>query len=109
MRYVVSGDFTKISETSGTIQNVGNVYPVEISDKDEADSGILLYPLNKISFTDKTLYIRCTEANGQAEIHVVPFTVDLGGGTSSGGTSAPTNVATDEQIGDILDDLFPLP
>lgn len=109
MRYLVTNQFTQITETSGTIQNVGNVYPVEISDKAEPDSGILLYPLNKISFTDKTLFMRCTEANGQAEIHVVPFTVDSGGGTSSGGTSAPTNVATDEQIDDLLDDLFPLP
>ena len=109
MRYVVTDQFTKLSETAGTIQNVGNVYPVEVSDKAEPDSGILLYPLNKISFSDKTLYIRCTEAGGQAEIHVVPFTVDSGGGTSSGGTSAPTNIATDEQIDDLLDDLFPLP
>ena len=109
MRYVVSGDFTKISETAGTIQNVGNVYPVEVSDKAEPDSGILLYPLNKISFSDKTLYMRCTEVGGQAEIHVVPFTVDSVGGTSSGGISTVGNVATDEQIDDLLDDLFPLP
>lgn len=109
MRYVVSNDFTKISETAGTIQNVGNVYSVEVSDKAEPDSGILLYPLNKISFSDKTLYIRCTEADGQAEIHVVPFTVDSGGGTSSGGISTAGNVATDEQIDNLLDDLFPTP
>ena len=109
MRYVVSNDFTKISETAGTIQNVGNVYPVEVSDKAEPDSGILLYPLNKISFSDKTLYIRCTEADGQAEIHVVPFTVDSGGSMSSGGFSAAGDIATDEQIDDLLDDLFPLP
>ena len=109
MIYNVTNEFTKISETSGTIQNVGYVYPVEISDKAEADSGILLYPLNKISFADKTLYMRCAEPNGQAEIHVVPFVVDSDGNTSSGGSSTPANVATDEQIDDILDDLFPSP
>ena len=106
MIYNVTNEFTKISETSGTIQNVGYVYPVEISDKAEADSGILLYPLNKISFADKTLYIRCVETTGHAEIHVVPFTVDSGG-TSTGGISAPANIATDEQINDLLDDIFP--
>ena len=106
MRYVVSNEFIKINETAGTIQNVGNIYSVEVSDKAEPDSGILLYPLNKISFTDKTLYIRCVETNGHAEIHVVPFTVDSGG-TSTGGISAPANIATDEQINDLLDDIFP--
>lgn len=109
MIYNVTNEFTKISENAGTIQNVGNVYPVEVSDKAEADSGILLYPLNKISFSDKTLYMRCVEAGGQAEIHVVPFTVDSDSGTSSGGISSSGNVATDEQIDDLLDDLFPTP
>lgn len=97
MRYVVTDQFTKISETAGTIQNVGNVYPVEISDKAEADSGILLYPLNKISFSDKTLYMRCVEAGGQAEIHVVPFTVD----SDSGFT-----VADDATINTMLNTVF---
>ena len=106
MRYNVTGEFTKISETAGTIQNVSNIYPVEVSDKAEADSGIFLYPLNKFSFSDKTLFVRCVDINGHAEIRVTEFPVDSGS-VSTGGSSA--NVATDEQVDDILDDLFPLP
>ena len=106
MRYNVTGEFTKITETAGTIQNVSNIYPVEVSDKAEADSGIFLYPLNKFSFSDKTLFVRCVDINGHAEIRVTEFPVDSGS-VSTGGSSA--NVATDEQVDDILDDLFPLP
>ncbi|MBR0062215.1 MAG: hypothetical protein IJP68_12140 [Selenomonadaceae bacterium] len=107
MRYNITGDFTKITETAGTIQNVSNVYTVEVSDKAEADSGIFLYPLNKFSFTDKTLFVRCVDINGHAEIRVTDFPVDSGGIVSGGSSSA--NVATDEQIDNLLDDLFPLP
>ena len=109
MIYNVTGEFVKITETSGTIQNTSNIYTVEISDKAEVNSGIFLYPLNKFSFADKTFFARCIDANAQAEIRVSPFTVDMGGSGSSGGTSTPVNIATDEQVNDILDDIFPLP
>ena len=107
MIYNVTGEFTKLSETTGTIQNVSNVYPVEVSDKAEPNSGILLFPLNKFSFSDKSLFVRCTDADGHAQIRVTPFVVDSGG--SSGGESSAGNVASDEQINNLLDDLFPLP
>lgn len=109
MRYNVTSDFTQIAETAGTIQNVSTVYPVEVSDNAEPGSGILLFPLNKVSFADKTLFVRCTDENGHAEIRVTNFPVDSGGGTSSGGIPTAGNIATDEQIDAILDDLFPLP
>ena len=101
MRYVVSGEFTKISETSGTIQNVGNVYPVEVSDKAEADSGLLLYPLNKISFVDKTLYARCVEVEA-VEICVVPFVVDMGIGASSSGSTSGFDTFDQSDVDDIF-------
>ena len=110
MRYIVTNEFTKISEIAGTIQNASNVYTVEVSDKAEAGSGILLYPLNRFSFSDTVLFVRCVDMGGRAEILVSPFTVDMGTGGSSGGDSSiPGNVATDEEINDILDDIFPLP
>ena len=45
MIYNVTNDFTQLAETAGTIQNNSYIYPVEVSDRAEADSGILLYPL----------------------------------------------------------------
>lgn len=93
MRYEVTGEFTKISETTGTIQNMSNVYAVEVSNKAEADSGIILYPLNRISVTLSECYLRCVDG-GNAEVRVVPFEVDVtrGGGSSAAGTSNLTDV-----------------
>ena len=108
MQYLITKDFTKINETSGTVQNTDNGTIIEVSNKATADSGVLLYPLNKFSFNGETLYLRCVEGNF-AEARVVPFHVDAGGsGASSGGGSNvdDSNVATDEQIDDLLDDIF---
>ena len=106
MLYNVTDQFTKLAETAGTIQNVSNIFSVEVSDKAEPNSGFLLFPLNKISVASTQLYVRCVD--GTAEVRVVPF-VDNSAGTSSGGASSAGNVATDEQIDDLLDDIFPLP
>ena len=103
MRYVVSGEFTKISETSGTIQNVGNVYPVEVSDKAEADSGILLYPLNNISFKSPIVYVRCTDSGGWAEIRVVSF---VGNTIAVSDGSSTAEKSEDEIVDDTLDDIL---
>lgn len=103
MRYEVTSDFIKISETSGTIQNVSNVYPVEVSDKAEAGSGILLFPLNKFSFSETVLFMRCAETGGRAEILVTPFTVDMGVGVISGGASTGNHSLNDSTD---VDDIF---
>lgn len=103
MRYVVSGEFTKISETAGTIQNVGNVYPVEISDKAEADSGILLYPLNNISFKSPIVYVRCTDSGGWAEIRVVSF---VGNSVTVSDGASTAEKSEDEIVDDTLDDIL---
>lgn len=71
MIYHVANDFIKINETSGTIQNTSNIYTIEISDSSEVDSGILLYPLNQISFSGER-YLRCQD-NGKVAVRVVPF------------------------------------
>ena len=86
MQYNITSNFTKISETSGTIQNNSSVYDVEISDRPTAGSGILLHPLNKFTFNNQTLYVRCV-AGGWAAINVVPFIVDGGSVISSSGSS----------------------
>ena len=103
MRYIVTNEFTKISEIAGTIQNASNVYTVEVSDKAEAGSGILLFPLNRFSFNDAVLFLRCVDMGGRAEILVSPFTVDMGIGVISGGASSGNqsfNETTD------VDDIF---
>lgn len=88
MRYIVSGEFTKIDETSGTIQNTSKINVVEVSDTNEKGSGIMLYPLDRFTFS-KSLYARCVDGGG-AEVRVVPFEVDAqGGGVSSTVVTVP--------------------
>lgn len=105
MRYSVTDQFIKISETSGTIQNISNVYPVEVSDKAEPGSGILLFPLNKFSFSDTVLFMRCVDVGGRAEILVTPFTVDMGIGGSTGDASGGSQSFNDSSdVADIFKD-----
>ena len=104
MIYNVTSSFTRISETAGTIQNNSYIYPIEVSNQAVADSGILLYPLNKFSFSGTQLYLRCIEGGGRAEIRIVPFTLDFG--ISQGGTSTATDsqTATDDDANAIIND-----
>ena len=108
MRYEVTGDFVKIGETTGTIQNTSSVYAVEVSHKAEEGSGIILYPLNKFSFNDATIYLRCIDTGGRAEIRVSPFAVDSGGSSSGGGASSTvdSDFATDDEYAAMMDDIW---
>lgn len=100
MRYPLTKNFTKLSETSGTIQNSSKIYAVEISDNPIAGSGFLLHPLNKISFTDKQLYARCAEV-AAVDVYVVPFTVDMGVTVGSGDSAEGF---TEQDFDDIFKD-----
>ncbi len=77
MRYLLSKEFKKISETSGTIQNASNIRTLEMTTFAVPNSGILIPPLRTHTFTGTTIYLRCVD--GWAEARVVPFIVDGGG------------------------------
>lgn len=104
MRQLVTDEFSPISETTGTVQNASRINTVEISNTTVKGSGVLLPPLKKASFNDQTLYARCSNGAG-AEIIVLPLAIGSGGG-GSGGDIPSSSIATDEQIIQILDDLF---
>ena len=82
MIYNLSKDFTQITETTGTIQNASHIYTLEMSQSNTKDSGILIYPLQSKSFSNKTIYLRCVDGAG-AEARVIPFEVGTGGGDIS--------------------------
>lgn len=110
MRYLLSKEFTKISATTGTIQNASNIRTLEMATSAVPESGILISPLQKHTFKDTTIYLRCID--GWAEACVVLFFVDSGGGSSSsdtqsgGSTVDDSQIATDEEIDQLLDDIF---
>ena len=60
MFYQLTSDFLKLNETTGTVQN-SSVFTIELSNKKEFDSGILLFPRQYYSFSNTTLYARCIE------------------------------------------------
>ena len=103
MIYNVTSDFTKLNETSGTIQNTSRVYDIEVSDKATPDSGIILFGLNQLSF-NQTVYVRCI--GGSAEIRVVPFTTDTTSGGASSSTPADETFADDNDVENLYDDIF---
>ena len=83
MRYLLTKDFIKISETSGTIQNVSDRNIVEVSNQAVAGSGLLLFPKKFFSFSYSDLFVRCVAGGGGAEIRVVPFATNTAGGNQS--------------------------
>ena len=105
MLYNVTGEFVKVTETGGTIQNNSQAFTVEISDNTDEDSGYLLRPLNRVSFSGD-IYVRCTEGGGRAQINVVSFITDSGGSSSGGSYIDDSSVASDSDIDNLLDDIF---
>lgn len=102
MLYNICEEFTKITETRGTIQNTSQCYSVEISDSAEAGNSFLLYPLRSVSFSGN-VYLRCIERGGHVRVNVVSFVVNASG-SSSGGSSSDFDSFTDADIADIFKD-----
>lgn len=102
MLYRVNSDFIKISETSGTIQNTSRVFDLEVSNQPEPNSGIILFGLNKFSFSNETIYLRCID--GVADVRVVPFVTDSSGGGSS--STSGDNFTDDSDMENAFNDIF---
>ena len=103
MRYMLSKEFTKISATSGTVQNISRINTLEMSTSTVQGSGLLLSPLQKHTFSNLgSFYLRCVD--GQAGACVVPFFVDVGGGFSSDGSISDFDDFTQEDVDDVFKD-----
>lgn len=92
MIYTITSEFTKLNETQGTVQNSSNIYTLELSDSNVPDSGVLIFPLNKLSFSG-TKYLRCVDGNTQAR--VVSFA-----------EIAASNGSADDNVADVIDDIW---
>lgn len=100
MLYNVTSEFIKVAETTGTIQNTSQCYSVEISDDAVPGNGFILYPLNRISFTGN-VYLRCIDGGGRAQVNVVSFITDSGGG-GSGGVQFVSDADVDAMLADVF-------
>lgn len=89
MIFNVTNTFTKLNATKGTIQNASATYTIEVSDKNEENSGIILNPQEKYSFSDTTIYVRCANSE-QAKVRYSSLVVAscACGGGDGGGTSS---------------------
>ena len=106
MIYNVTNNFIAVNETAGTIQNSSYAYSVEVSNKPENDSGILLFPLNKFTFSGTKLYMRCVDGGARARIRVVPFMLDYSGTASISPATDDTQFASDDAVNGIIADAF---
>lgn len=104
MKVLLSDSFTKISVTTGTIQNVSDNI-IEISSDQTINNGVLLKPYDMFCFSDTTLYARCYNGGG-GYIRVVSFglgTVGSGGSSSGGADTSGDSSNYDETTDDIWD------
>ena len=76
MRYTVKSEFTTLSENKGTIQNTSPIYTLEVSAYKTKDSGILVYPLNAVTFQGSPVYVRCIDDNGFIDVRVANLFFD---------------------------------
>lgn len=105
MKYIVTTkNFTQIIETRGTVQNASRINTVEISNQAVKNTGALLLPQEKFSFSGLTLFARCVDGGG-AELRVVPFMMNYGSASSiTTPTEDSTNVVDDAWNGSIVTD-----
>lgn len=100
-RYELTKDFTKISESSGTIVNISNA-KVELAESPDERTGIILYPRKEYSFEDVTLYAR-REAGDPCPAAIAIGPLTAGG---SGGSPDDDDFATDADVEEMLDTVF---
>lgn len=92
MLYTLTSSFTRLSETTGTIQNSSS-HSIEVSDQETFGTGVVLKPGEKFSFSGTTFFARCEGA--KAVVRVVPFVLGAGGTSSSSSSSDYTGDVDD--------------
>lgn len=88
MRQQVTGEFTQVSVTAGTLQNVSEFRNIEVASTQEKGTGIILKPLERIQFLeDTTVYVRTfgdnNGAGGRAYFTTEPFKLKVGRGNAT--------------------------
>jgi hypothetical protein len=99
--------FTKIPFDMGTIQNISNCATVEIALANEKDTGLILSPGEKYEWTNATIYARSNWGQGELAKVAVLKLINGGGGGSEPEPEPPEDeIATDEEVDEVLDEVF---
>ena len=101
MRYDLTKEWQKISETSGLAENVSSAARIEISPNQD-NGGLILDPGEQFTFS-KSFYARKHAGGGAAVLAIFSST----GGTSGGGGSGSTDWVTGSDIDSIFGSDFP--
>lgn len=86
MLYTLTSSFTRLSETTGTIQNSSS-HSIEVSNQEIFGTGVVIKPGETFSFSGANLFARCEGA--KAVVRVVPFVLGAGGSGSSSSSGTP--------------------
>ena len=102
-QYIVPQNrFIEITETSGTIQN-DSATVIEISNTQEQNSGIRLYPHESKSFDPMPKYARAIGDKGPAVLRVVTFMETVPDGDDG---PSSDDIATDAEVEEMMDNVF---
>lgn len=101
MKYSVSSNFTRINSSGGTIQNISSQV-IEVSNTNTLGSGVLIKPLESISFSGN-IYVRCPAGN-VAEVRIVPFNAASSSSSGSGDSGGDSTGDYNDPIDDIWND-----
>ena len=100
MLVTLTKTYTALPYEEGTVENLNKTATAELSDTSDETGGLTLRPGEKLFF-NKTLYAR--SAYPGTKLAVISSS---GGG--SGGDMPEEDIATDQEVEDMLDNVFPV-
>lgn len=102
--------FATMPYTTGILQNISDRATIEIRPEYIDNGGLVLKPGEKYRFRDSTIYARSLWEDKTAVVAVVPASAGGGSGGGDGdGEIADKYIATDDEIDEILDEIFDEP
>ena len=100
MLMTLTKQYAALPYEAGTVENLNKTATAELSDSSDDVGGITLGPGEKFIF-NRQLYARTKYEGMKLAI------VESAGGTDRGGEPPEDEIATDEEVDEVLDEYFP--
>ncbi len=101
MLVTLTKTYTALPFDAGTVENLNRTATAEISDTSDETGGLTLRPGEKLFF-NKVIYARAAYPGAKLAV------ISSSGGGGSGGEVPEDEIATDQEVEDMLDDVFPV-